>query len=187
MRPVRLYRTEGVIINRRNYSEADRFLTLFTKHHGKIRVLAKSIRRITSRRAPHLDTLSVVSLVVYTGKSVDTVSECERLPGQFSFASDLLKVSFSYYTCELVDALTAFNIPHEDLYAVFLRTLKDIEDAPTKSDLYKIVYDFALSLLISLGFLPGSASVKNENINQFIESLIERRLKTVRFLTSFGN
>ena len=187
MRPSRLYRTEGVIINRKNYSEADRFLTVFTKQHGKIRVLAKGIRKISSRRAPHLDTLSIVSLVIHTGRSVDTVGECERLTRQFSFSSDLTKVSFSYYVCELVDTLTAFNIPHENLYLMFLRTLKKIEDAPTKSDLYRIVYDFALSLLISLGFLPGSTEVRNEKINQFIESLIERRLKTVRLLTSFGN
>ena len=89
-----MYRAEGVIIHRRSYGEADRFLTIFTKHHGKIRVLAKGIRKITSKRAPHLDTLSIVSLVVYTGKSIDTVGECARLSKQFSFTSDLSKVSF---------------------------------------------------------------------------------------------
>ncbi|MEK7592951.1 MAG: DNA repair protein RecO [Patescibacteria group bacterium] len=187
MRPQRMYRAEGVIIHRRSYGEADRFLTIFTKHHGKIRVLAKGIRKITSKRAPHLDTLSIVSLVVYTGKSIDTVGECARLSKQFSFTSDLSKVSFSYYVCELVDALTALNIANENQYFMFLKTLQKIELARGRSELYQIVYEFALSLLISLGFLPGGSEVKSDGINQFIESVIERRLKTVRLLTSFAN
>lgn len=187
MRLDKVYRAEGVIIHRRSYGEADRFLTIFTKHHGKIRVLAKGIRKITSKRAPHLDTLSVVSLVVYSGKSVDTVGECARLDTQFSFTHDLVKVSFSYYVCELIDTLTALNIANENQYFMFLRTLKKIENATSRSELHQIVYEFALSLLISLGFLPGSSEVQKEGINQFIESLIEHRLKTVKLLTSFAN
>lgn len=182
-----MYRAEGVIIHRKIYGEADRFLTIFTKHQGKIRVLAKGIRKITSKRAPHLDTLSIVSMIVYAGKSVDIVGECARFGKQFSFSDDLVKVSFSYYVCELVDALTALNIANENQYFMFVRTLQKIERATSRSELYQIVYEFALSLLIALGFLPGSSEVQKETINQFIESIIERRLKTVRLLTSFAN
>jgi len=51
------YKTEGIIIKRKNFGEADRILTIFTKNKGKISIVAKGVRKINSRRAPHIELL----------------------------------------------------------------------------------------------------------------------------------
>ncbi|MBI4096902.1 MAG: DNA repair protein RecO, partial [Candidatus Levybacteria bacterium] len=52
---MRTFRTEGIIIKRKNFGEADRILTVFTKEYGKLQVKAKGIRRIPSRRSAHVE------------------------------------------------------------------------------------------------------------------------------------
>ncbi|PIZ97846.1 MAG: DNA repair protein RecO, partial [Candidatus Levybacteria bacterium CG_4_10_14_0_2_um_filter_35_8] len=52
------YKTEGIVIKRRNLGEADKILTIFTKRYGKIQVKAPGIRKINSRRSPHVELLN---------------------------------------------------------------------------------------------------------------------------------
>ena len=58
MRHQRRYSTEAIVLKRSDLGEADRILTLFTPHKGKVHVIAKGVRRITSKRAGHLELLS---------------------------------------------------------------------------------------------------------------------------------
>ena len=64
---MRTHKTEGIIIKRRNYGEADRILTVFTKYNGKIQVKATGIRRIPSRRSAHVELLNYSVLNLYKG------------------------------------------------------------------------------------------------------------------------
>ena len=57
-RRARVYPTDAIALKRMDFSEADRIITIFTPEHGKFRVLAKGVRRSTSRMAGHLDDLA---------------------------------------------------------------------------------------------------------------------------------
>ena len=61
----RAYKTEAIIIKRRNFGEADRILTILTKNYGKIQVRAPGVRKITSRRSSHIELLNFSSLTLY--------------------------------------------------------------------------------------------------------------------------
>jgi len=63
------YKAEGIVIKRKNFGEADRILTVFTKKYGKIKVLAKGVRRITSRRGPNVELFNQVELVLHQGRN----------------------------------------------------------------------------------------------------------------------
>ena len=65
----------GIIIKRKNFSESDRILTVMTRNLGKIKVIAKGVRKITSRRAPTIDLLCLSQLQIYEGKTFYTLSE----------------------------------------------------------------------------------------------------------------
>ncbi|MFH1896595.1 MAG: recombination protein O N-terminal domain-containing protein, partial [bacterium] len=52
------FKLEAIILSRREFGEADAYLTVFSKEEGKLSLLAKGIRRVSSRRAPHLETFS---------------------------------------------------------------------------------------------------------------------------------
>ena len=69
------YRIEGVIIKRRNFKEADKILTVFTKKYGKVSVLAKGVRKITSRRGPSVELFNHASLLLHKASFLDIVTE----------------------------------------------------------------------------------------------------------------
>ena len=74
---MRSFRTEGIVIKRSNYSEADRIVTIFTKQSGKITVRATGVRKIASRRSPHLELLNYCIFGLYLGKNMPVLTEVE--------------------------------------------------------------------------------------------------------------
>ncbi|MBI2593599.1 DNA repair protein RecO, partial [Candidatus Daviesbacteria bacterium] len=69
---------EGIILKRTNFGEADRMLTVLTKNLGKITVIARGVRKITSRRAGNVELLNVVKLGLFKGKGY-TLTEAQSV------------------------------------------------------------------------------------------------------------
>lgn len=172
---------QGVVIKRRNIGEADRILTVFTKERGKIRVLAKGIRRVPSRRASHLEIFSHVKLTVHAGKKWDIVTEAVRLehPGDQTLA----KISMAYYLCELVDKLTPIEETNPHLFELLLSQLSALWSIG-EDDLFTFINMFALELLWLLGYLPRERQMTLSSVNTYIESITERRIGSVNLIQS---
>ena len=99
----RLYRTEGIVMRRRNQGEADRILTLCTPL-GKIDVSAKGARKIRSRKAGHVELFAHSSFVISRVKnSWDIVSQAEMIEPHVVLRSDLLRGTYARYAVELLD------------------------------------------------------------------------------------
>ena len=71
----RTYRTQAVILRRRDVGDADRVLTVFTPDRGKLELIGKGIRKTTSRKAGHLETFTHVALVVVQARTWDLITE----------------------------------------------------------------------------------------------------------------
>lgn len=179
----RFYKVECIILKRKNWGEADRIVTVFSQEFGKFRVLAKGVRKITSRRAGHLEIFSHVALTIHKGKgNLDIVTEAEQVRRVLSDDAGLQAMSFAYYLCELVDALTPERQEHRDVFSMLVKSLEEIGQAHEISIWQDIVYSFALQILTILGFLPLQ-QLSIRTIHPYIESIIERRLKTTALLT----
>ena len=177
----RLYKVEAVILKRKNIGEADRMLTIFTKEYGKLVVVAKGIRKITSRRAPHLEVFSQVILMLHKGKTRDILTEASLVDGFQNLRRDLILVNTTYYLCELIDMLLAEKQEHRDVYALLTSSI-----AALNANHYGHIYyseQFAITLLHLLGFLPPERTLPSQHIQQFIERITERKMKTYQFLT----
>ncbi len=74
----RLYQTDGIILHRTDFGEADRLLTVFTPRLGRLRLLAKGARKLTSRKAGHIELFTYVHLLVARGRNLDIVSQVEK-------------------------------------------------------------------------------------------------------------
>jgi len=172
---VKIYKVEAIILKRRNIGEADRILTVFSKQYGKLKIVARGIRKITSRRAPHLEIFSRVELMLHRGKTFDIVTEVEPIDGYLSLRKDLSLVSAAYYACELIDILLPERQEHRDVFEL----LKTHLSVVGPSD------QFALSLLHMLGFLPPSKTLESPELENFIERIAERRMRTYHFLKDF--
>ena len=71
------FRTEGVILSHRNFGEADRILTIYTRDQGKVIALAKGVRRPKSRKAGHVELGNWSKIFVARGKNLDLLTEVE--------------------------------------------------------------------------------------------------------------
>lgn len=182
---VRTYKTEGIILKRTNFGEADRLLTVFTKHYGKIRARAPGIRRTTSRKAPHLELFNLASLFLAQGKNFDIVTEAVTLANFPGIRKDLKKVALAYYFCELVDGLCPERQESKEVFSLLKRSLRESE-ASRYNNIYYHSESFANQLLWNLGFLPRNKKLVGEELEQFIENLTEKKLKSRQLLRKIG-
>ncbi len=99
----RLYRTEGIIIRRRDQGEADRVLTLCTPS-GKVAVLAKGTRKIKSRKAGHIELFARSNFVLSRVPNYwDIISQAETIDAHPRLRGDLLRGAYARYVSELFD------------------------------------------------------------------------------------
>ncbi len=177
---MRSYKTEGIIIKRNNFSEADRILTVFTRNHGLIKVKAKGVRRINSRRASHIELLNFSHLSLYEGRSIPTLTEAVSIDTFEEIKKDLSKIGFAYHICELIDGLCAAYQENRMVFSLILDTLEGLKISGSPSGIIK---DFEIELLVLLGF--WNKNHKSDNIHFVIEGILERKLKTARILPLF--
>ena len=74
-----LYRDEAIVLRTQKLGEADRIVTLLSRGHGRIRCVARGVRKTTSRIGARLEPFSHVDVQLYEGRSLDTVSQVESL------------------------------------------------------------------------------------------------------------
>ena len=177
----KLYSIEAIVLSRRNYGEADRIVTVFSKEFGKLRLMAKGIRRITSKRASHLEVFTRLSCLVHTGKTMDSISEAVSIESYPLIRGDLGRVSVAYLLCELVDTLLGEKQEHRDVYVLLSNAFVNISTT-TGDDLYRVSREFAQKLLWALGFLPKGHVLEGKKLESFIEDITERTLKSAKLI-----
>jgi DNA repair protein RecO (recombination protein O) len=122
------FRTEGVVLRTHKLGEADRIITMLTKDRGKVRAVAKGVRRTRSKFGARLEPFSHVDLLLHEGRSLDVVTQAESIDafGQY-LALDYGRWTAGQTMLETVDRLTGDQSPdvgeHYVLLVAALRTL----------------------------------------------------------------
>lgn len=145
------YQTEAIVLKKFPCNEADRILTLFTPHHGKIRAIAKGVSRPKSRMAGHLELLTRSQVLVSKGQNLDTISQSQTLESYRELREDLWRLSCALYMAELVDQVTEEEQENFPLYQLLLQALGEMAKAQGIETLLRY---FELSLLEHLGYRP---------------------------------
>ena len=179
------YKTEGVILKRLNYGEADRILTIYTKYRGKIRAIAKGVRKITSRKGGNVELFNHCVLFLAEGRNLDIVTEAQVVSSFSRLSDDLEKTAAAFYLVELIDQLTPDGQVNRQVFDLLVGALAQI-GAParggqglTADERGKSVNQFEVNLLKLLGF--WSETLDRKNIKGYIEEIIERELKSPKF------
>ena len=73
------YRDKGIVLRTYNLGEADRIVVIMTQDHGKVRAVAKGVRKTRSKIGARLEVLSHVEVLLYKGKGLDTVNQVELI------------------------------------------------------------------------------------------------------------
>src|SRR5918911_4675878 len=101
-----LYKDEGVVLKTIKLGEADRIVTLFTRHNGKVRAVAKGIRKTKSRFGGRLEPFTRAQLVVYRGRTLDTVTSADILTSFKEVRDDYARLTSAAALAELVEKIT---------------------------------------------------------------------------------
>jgi DNA repair protein RecO (recombination protein O) len=119
----RTYRTEGIVLRGRDLGEADRILTLITPDRGKVRAVAKGVRKMTSKKAGHLEPFCRCALLLARGRDLDIVAQVETLEAFTHLRSALDLLGPAYYLAELVDTFAEEESESRALYDAFTAAL----------------------------------------------------------------
>jgi DNA repair protein RecO (recombination protein O) len=149
---VSLYRDEGVVLRTHKLGEADRIIVLMTAGRGKVRAVAKGVRKTKSRFGGRLEPGGHVSLILYEGRNLDTINQADSIDQYRPIREDLDLMTDAMALVEAVDQVAQEGEPNAPLYRMLTGALRALSDAPTRSPL--LVAGFYWKLLALEGLSP---------------------------------
>jgi len=147
----RTYQTEAVIIKKIKLGEADRILTLYTPHLGKIQAVAKGVRRPRSKLSGHLELITHSQVSLARGRNLDTIIGSQTIDSFLLLKNDLWLTSCALYVTELINQFTADHVENAPLFQLVLETMHRLCLA---RDIELLLHYFELHLLNEVGYRP---------------------------------
>lgn len=148
------YRAEAIVLRTHKLGEADRIITLLTRERGKVRAVAKGVRRTKSKFGARLEPFSRVDLLVFEGKNLDIITQAESLN---AYGQDLA-LDYSLWTAgqtmlETADRLTPEDsISAESQYLLLVGALRTLVTGEHAAGL--VLDAFLLRALSMAGYSP---------------------------------
>ncbi|MFN2608591.1 MAG: DNA repair protein RecO [Acidimicrobiales bacterium] len=145
-----LYRDEGVVLRTIRLGEADRIVTLLTRGRGKVRAVAKGVRKTKSRFGARLEPLGHVSLLLYEGRELDVVTQAETVESFRTVREDLDRLAKAHALLEAADQVAQERQANARLFTMLLGALRTLAAA----DSALLVPAFLLKVLAGEGASP---------------------------------
>jgi DNA repair protein RecO (recombination protein O) len=123
-----LYRDTAVVLRTYKLGEADRIVVLLTEEHGKIRAVAKGVRKTGSKFGARLEPMSHVKLLLYQGRELDIVSQAESVETLAPMLVDLDHLTAGIAVLEAADQMSLDREPAPQLYRMVVGALRTIAE-----------------------------------------------------------
>ena len=130
----RNYRTQAVVLRRRDQGEADRVLTLFTPSDGKVDLIAKGIRKTTSRKAGHVELFTHISLMAAKARTWDILTEVTTVESFRHVRENLEHIGRAAYAAELIDCFSGEDDENQPLWDLLLLLLRQLDHHATVTE-----------------------------------------------------
>jgi DNA repair protein RecO (recombination protein O) len=147
---VSLYRDQGVVLRTVKLGETDRIVTIFTQGNGKIRAVAKGVRRPGSRFGARLEPTTHVALQCYRGRELDVVTQVETIDANRALREHYGCLTHSVAMLEAVDQVSPDRERNPAVYRMIVGALKTLADQPSPM----VAPAFFWKLLSLEGFHP---------------------------------
>jgi len=145
-----LYHDRGVVLRTHKLGEADRIVTFLTRDNGKVRAVAKGVRKTKSRFGGRLEPPSHAQLLLYQGRELDIVSQAETIDHFRPLRDDLDRLGRAVSMLEAADQLALEREPNPRLYEMLVGALRALSD----QDAPLVLAGFFLKVLALEGFRP---------------------------------
>ncbi len=126
-----LYRDTGVVLRTYKLRESDRIVVIHTEENGKVRAVAKGVRKTRSKFGARLEPMSHVRLLLYRGRELDIVSQADSVESLAPMLSSLDRASQGLAALEAVDQLSLEREPDPQLYRMTVGVLRTIAERPS--------------------------------------------------------
>jgi DNA repair protein RecO (recombination protein O) len=146
-----VYRTEAIVIGRLDLGDVDRILTLYSPQIGKLRAVAKGVRRPQSRLGPHLELFARTKVMLAKGRDLDLITSAETVDGHWPLRSDVEAFGHAAYMAELINEFTADRQENRNAFDLLARSMHLLAE---KVDPSALTRHFELGLLGAIGLRP---------------------------------
>jgi DNA repair protein RecO (recombination protein O) len=143
---------QGIVLRSFPFGEADKVVVLLSPNNGKLRTVAKGVRKTKSRFGGRLEPFSHVDLVLYEGRNLDTITQVSMIEPFHDLRVDLDSVVAAGTMVEIADTVAQENEPSVRLFLLLQRGLRALDAGPQHPDLLTA---FLLKAAETIGVAPA--------------------------------
>jgi DNA repair protein RecO (recombination protein O) len=166
-----LYKEQGIVLRTMKLGEADRIVTILTQGSGKIRAVAKGVRKTRSKFGARLDPFTHVDLLLYKGRELDIVTQAQIITSFREIREDYTRFAAGEMILEAADRVVEDNDRNTRMFMLLLGALRTLI---TPADAHDVADAYLLRLTALAGFRPslttcaecGKADVTRFSIQQ---------------------
>jgi len=168
---IRSLKTEAIVLRKKNLLNKDVLVSLFTQDLGRLTVFAKGVRKITSRRSPHLQTGNLINVLISHKNDYYYLQESQLISGFSELKKDENKVEQLYLFLFVLDRLLPERQKETKIYNLTKNFLIDLTKLPkTKKNSVK----YLTEMMRLMGYLDKKVSPPE--LKLLIEEIINEKI-----------
>jgi DNA repair protein RecO (recombination protein O) len=171
----KLFKAEAIVLASKNLGEADKIHTLYTNKFGRLSVISKGVRKLSSRKRGSMEVFNHIRFQAIYTQGMPIISEVEVVNDYENVRKSLKKVSVAFFFADVISKITREDEPNDELFLLLGKYLSRLEHASKLKDLRN---NFTKSVLSLLGFWPINKPLSDPDI--LLEEVLERKLGSVR-------
>lgn len=149
------HRSQGLILKKRNVAEADQLFIVYSKEFGKLEVLGRGIRKISSKLRPGMETFCLSEIEFIQGKTYKTLTDAILTEKFKNLRKDLAKLSIAYKITGVLHNLIHGQEPDQRLWNLLLKIFERLNGSSFKIKNPELIYYYFLWNVFSiLGYEP---------------------------------
>lgn len=169
------FTSEGFILGRHNFGEADRIINIYSKNNGRISVIAKGVRRPSSKKRGHLEIFGKIRFQVVNGKGMGIITEVETIDDYKEIRLSIKKIALAYYFMEVIGKIIEKDESNDEVYELLCSLMDKLKT--TKALKYHRK-KFIEKLLKILGYWPKEKDL--DFPDEKLEEIIEKQIYSKR-------
>lgn len=164
-------KTNAFVLRKKNLPNQDVFISLFTEESGKLSLIAKGIKKITSKRQPHIQTGNLIEIIAQRRTDRFYLQDTKLVSVFFKIKADSEKMKHLYLALFIIDRLLPESQQDLQLYANLQEYIIALSEKETDRSR---LFEFMNRLMIHLGYFDKP--VDPDRLKTSIENLIHEKL-----------
>ena len=149
------YRTQGIIFKKQDRSEADRVFSVFTSEFGRLEIVARAIRKITSKLRGGIDIFSLSEIEFIQGKNCKTLTDSIAMEKFSNIIKDLSRLKILYEISEVLDNFIRGQEKDKLIFVLLKETFDKLNSLQLKTSGIQLIYYYFLWNFLSVtGYHP---------------------------------